>query len=188
MSGNTNIPNERDTLKERANLMGLAFKDNIPTAKLRTLVNQEIKPELKADVPEVTPATDKAVMSQAQFEQKQLLAKRRQMSRLRRVIISCNDPQMKDWDTTPYMHISNALISLPKMVVPLNVEWHVPQAYYDFLKLQKCGIPVKARDEKGRPITKRKEIKKYNIQDLDDLTNDELDELKAAQISRDGVK
>lgn len=180
------IPTERETLIDRANLMGLDFKGNISTDKLRTLVNGEIKPEIE-DAPEpVKPV--KGTMTQAQFDQKQLIAKRRQMSRLRRVVISCNDPQMKDWDTTPYMHISNALISLPKIVVPLNVDWHVQQAYIDLLKGQTCGIPVKAKDEKGRPITKRKSIKKYNIAFLDDLTNDELDELKAAQISRDGVK
>jgi len=180
------LPTERETLIERANLMGLDFKGNISTDKLRTLVNGEIKPEVKEE-PKPVKAV-KGTMTQAQFEQKQLVAKRKQMSRLRRIIVSCNDPQMKDWDTTPYMHISNALISLPKIVVPLNVEWHVQQAYVDMLKGQKCGIPIKGKDEKGRPITKRKEIKKYNIAFLDPLTNDELDELKAMQISRDGVK
>ena len=154
------MPSERDTLKERANLMGLEFKNNISTDKLRELVNGEIEPVVEVVKPVQKVA--KGAMSKAQFDQVQLIAIRKQMSRLRRVIISCNDPQMKDWDTTPYMHISNALISLPKIVVPLNVEWHVQQAYFDMLKGQTCGIPVKGKDEKGRPITKRKTIKKYN--------------------------
>ncbi len=186
---------ERELLKEKADLLGVEYAGNISTDKLRALVN-EANGE---PVEEVVAEEEKVVDTKAPKEVKPrkltddeavqfaIAKQRKDMMKLKRVIISCNDPQMKDWDTTPYLSISNSILTLPKMVVPLNVEWHIPMAYYDMLKGQKCWISVKGRDEKGRAITKRKQIARYNIQDLPDLTQEELDELKKAQITRDGV-
>lgn len=184
-----NNPTERDTLKGKANLMGLEFKNNISTDKLRELVNG------KLDAPEDKPLevtkvktlgkaielTDQEIITQRTIEL------RKEMMSLKRVIVSCNDPQMKDWETTPPLCISNAILTLPKIVIPLHVEWHVPMAYYNMLKEQTCGIAVKAKDAKGRPITVRKTIQKYNVQDLNQLTAVELEALKLVQATRDGV-
>jgi len=176
MNDNTR-KSERDTLKERADLMGLNFPPNITTDKLRELVNGELKgPETKT-----TTSTDK---KQADTDVSDMI---REQTRKVRVLISCNDPQMTEWEATPYMQISNNSFTLPKIVVPFNVEWHIPYAYYVFLKEQKCTIPVKKKDEKGRTITINKTISKYNIQDLPPLTEKELKELKQAQAMRDGV-
>ncbi len=168
---------ERDTLKERADLMGLDFPPNITTDKLRELVNGELKgPETKT-----TTSTDK---KQTDVDVNAII---REQTKKVRILISCNDPQMSEWEATPYMQISNNIFTLPKVVVPFNVEWLTPYAYYVFLKEQKCTIPVKKKDEKGRTITVNKTINKYNIQDLPPLTEKELKELKQAQAMRDGV-
>ena len=168
---------ERDTLKDRADLMGLSFPGNISTDKLRKLVNGELEgPETKT-----TTSKDK---KQSSLDVSDII---REQTRKVRVIISCNDPQMKDWEATPYMQISNNIFTLPKVVVPFNVEWHIHYAYYLFLKEQKCTVSTKKRDEKGRPITVNKIISKYNIQDLPPLTEEELKKLRQAQAMRDGV-
>ena len=44
------------------------------------------------------------------------------------------------------------------------------------------------KDEKGRKIKVRKKIKKYNVNILPPLTPKELEELKQAQMMRDGIK
>jgi len=168
---------ERESLMERADLMGLDYKKNIPTDKLRKLVNGEI--DVDKDV-EAKPTTEKTVDEvRADF--------RKEQTALVRVILTCNDPQMKDWETTPYLHVSNAILSLPRITVPFGVEWHVPKVYLDMLKDQNCTITVKSKDEQGRPITVPKEIKKYNVQELPALTTSELAELKQSQLMRDGV-
>lgn len=171
----TKVPTPRELLKQKADLLGIEYKPNTPDAKLIEMINAKVQPvkeELKTD--------DEVVSETIETQQKELM-------KLRRVIVSCMDPNMKDWDTTPFLSFSNSIITLPTIVVPLNVEWHIPQAYYDLLKDQKCYVSVKSKDAKGRPITTRKEINKYTIQDLPPLTEQELQELKQAQIMRDGI-
>jgi len=157
---------ERETLMERADLMGLEYKKNIPTDKLRELVNAEIEPieEEKTPTKKGEPTVDEV---RADF--------RKEQTALVRVILTCNDPQMKDWETTPYLHVSNSILSLPRITVPFGVEWHVPKIYLDLIRNQNCTITVP------------KEIKKYNVQELPPLTPDELAELKQSQLMRDGV-
>ena len=192
MSESTKQPTERELLIDQANLMGLEFAGNISTEKLKKLVAKELDPEAEKEkevTPEVKPVgkAPKGYTEQELREQQQAI-KVKQMTKLKRCIVTCNDPAMADWDTTPFLSISNSLITLPKLAVPLNVEYHVPTAYYEMLKEQQCSISIKTKDEKGRPITSRKKIKKYNIQDLPSLDAEELAELKQAQIMRDGIK
>ncbi|MCB4775447.1 MAG: hypothetical protein LGB73_01545 [Sulfurovum sp.] len=112
---------------------------------------------------------------------------RRDKMALKRIILTCNDPQMKDWESTPYIHVSNAVFNFPKVTVPFGVEWHVPQMYVELLKEQKCTIPIKTKDDQGRPITVPKEIQKYNVSELPPLSKKELEELRTAQAMRDGI-
>ena len=182
-------PTERESLIERAQLMDLDFKKNISTDKLRDLVNgkiegkkpEEDKVEVKSTGKVKKEKTEKEIVGET------ITSLRKQLTKLRRVIITCNDPGMIDYDMTPYYQVSNSIITLPKVTIPLNVEWHIPQAYYDMLKGMTCVIPTKGKDAKGRVITIPKQIKKYGIQDLADLTAEELEDLKKAQITRDGV-
>jgi len=169
---------ERELLMERADLMGLEYKRNIPTDKLRKLVEGEL-----------TPNEDNTVkVEKTKVDVNQVRVDfRKEQTALTRIILTCNDPQMKDWETTPYLHVSNSILSLPRITVPFGVEWHVPKIYLDMLKNQNCTITVKSKNEQGRPITVPKEIKKYNIQELPPLTPDELAELKQSQLMRDGV-
>ena len=171
-------PSERESLFERADLMGLQYKKNISTDKLRELVNGEIEPAVEQPKTKSKDAKS-ADEVRADF--------RAEQTALTRVILTCNDPQMKDWETTPYLHVSNAVLSLPRITVPFGVEWHVPKIYLDMIKNQNCTITVKSKDEQGRPVTVPKEIKKYNVQELPPLTADELAELKQSQLMRDGV-
>jgi len=173
-----NTQSERESLFERADLMGLTYKKNISTDKLRELVNGEIAPaETKVEPKKKGAKTQDEVRADFRAEQ----------TALERVILTCNDPQMKDWETTPYLHVSNAVLSLPRITIPFGVEWHVPKIYLDLIKNQNCTITVKSKDEQGRPITVPKEIKKYNVQMLPPLSQEELAELKQSQIMRDGV-
>ncbi|MFA7030153.1 MAG: hypothetical protein WC179_07770 [Candidatus Cloacimonadaceae bacterium] len=179
----TKIPTPRELLKEKADLLGIAYKTNTPDAKLIEMIEAKMKPaKEEITVKPKKEKTEEEIISEA------TAAQRKSLMKLRRVIVSCMDPGMKDWDTTPFLSISNSILTLPKITVPLNVEWHIPQAYYDLLKSQKCFISVKGKDSKGRPITVRKEINKYSIQNLPDLTIKEIQELKQAQIMRDGIQ
>lgn len=172
---------ERDLLKDKADLLGISYASNISTDKLRELVNKANEPL------EVTePKQEKA--SANTTNEVDPVAIRLELTKKVRVLITCNDPLMKDYDTTPYYSFSNSTLTLPSITVPLGVEWHIPNAYVGMLQAMECKIPVKSKDEKGRPITIRRTVKKYNVNILPPLTPKELEELKQAQIMRDGIK
>ena len=172
---------ERDLLKDKADLLGISYASNISTDKLRELVNKANEPL------EVTePKQEKA--SANTTNEVDPVAIRLELTKKVRVLITCNDPLMKDYDTTPYYSFSNSTLTLPSITVPLGVEWHIPNAYVGMLQAMECKIPVKSKDEKGRPITIRRTVKKYNVNVLPPLTAKELEELKQAQIMRDGIK
>ena len=181
MTEETKVPTPRELLKEKADLLGVEYKSNITDAKLLEMIENAMKP--KAGTVEVV--VDK---TEEQVIQETIAAQRKKLTKLVRCIVTCMDPTMKDYDTTPPLSISNSILNVDKLVIPLNVEWHVPQWYYEMLKEQTCFIPVKGKDLKGRAVTTRKQVKKYGFQMLDALTIEELAELKTMQIMRDGVK
>ena len=172
---------ERDLLKEKADLLGITYAGNISTEKLRDLVNKANDPEESE-----TEQTDKQSTKLSNVDVVNDF--RLEMTKRVRVLITCNDPMMKDYDMTPYYSFSNSALTLPAITVPLGVEWHIPHAYVLMLQDMECKIPVKSKDSKGRVITIRRTIKKYNVSILPPLTEKELEELKQAQIMRDGLK
>ena len=172
---------ERDLLKEKADLLGITYAGNISTEKLRDLVN-------KANDPDGIESEQSSNNSTAVSNGNLANDFRLEMTKKVRVLITCNDPMMKDYDMTPYYSFSNSALTLPAITVPLGVEWHIPYAYVLMLQDMECKIPVKTKDAKGRPTTTRRTIKKYNVNILPPLTEKELEELKQAQIMRDGLK
>ena len=179
LNESTPTPTERELLKQKADLLGLTYASNISTDKLRDLINQANEPvEVKQDT---------SVNESGSSEEDEAMALRLELTKKIRVMITCNDPLMKDWDMTPYYSFSNSTITLDSITIPLGVEWHIPNAYVGMLQAMECKIPVKTKDEKGRPITTRRTVKKYNVNILPPLTAEELEALKMAQVMRDGL-
>ena len=170
-----------DSLKVVAEDLGLTFSPNIKYATLKMKVDAAIQAELQV------PNKGESTKTPEDLEAEKNHAIKLDLTKLVRCMIVSNDPAMKEWDMTPYYSFSNSIITLPKQTFPLNVEWHVPKAYFDMMSAMECRIPVKSKDEKGRSITISKMIKKYNITVLPPLTEEELEALKQAQIMRDGL-
>ena len=179
LNESTPTPTDRELLKQKADLLGLTYASNISTDKLRDLINQANEPvEVKQDT---------SVNMSGSSVEDEAMALRLELTKKIRVMITCNDPLMKDWDMTPYYSFSNSTITLDSITIPLGVEWHIPNAYVGMLQAMECKIPVKTKDDKGRPITTRRTVKKYNVNILPPLTAEELEALKMAQVMRDGL-
>jgi len=177
MDEESKVPTPRELLKDKADLLGIVYRPNITDDKLRALIAAKVSPS----VPETV---DKSAEEKVAFAAANA---RIGMMAPKRVIVTAMDPDMKDYTSTPFYSISNSLLSLPKVSVPLGVEWTIPTAYYNMLKGMKVAIPAQGKDVKGRKITTRREINKYAITDLDLLTAEEIESLKQAQIMRDGI-
>ena len=173
---------EREELLAKAELVGLVkgedFKPNVSDDKLIELI------DVKMNGGETT--STKKELTAEEKEANIIAVQRKEWLKLRRVMVSCNDKNMKDYTTSPIYSISNSIVNMPKLTVPFNVETHVPQAFYELLKGKITYIDVKGTDSKGRPVTRKKPMPMYNVQDLPDLTPDELKKLQQEQAMRKG--
>lgn len=170
-----------DSLKVVAEDLGITYSPNIKYATLKMKVDAAIQAELPR------PDKDEVTKTPEVLEAEKNQAIKLDLTKLVRCMIVSNDPAMKEWDMTPYYSFSNSTITLDSITIPLGVEWHIPNAYVGMLQAMECKIPVKTKDEKGRPITIRRSVKKYNVNILPPLTAEELEALKMAQVMRDGL-
>lgn len=154
---------ERDSLKAKADFMGLTYKANIPTDKLRELVHPIEEEE----------ETDQSIAMKAYQEANKLI----------RVRLTCMNPSKKDWDGE-IITVGNSVIPTIRKYVPFNVEsYHLPSILLDVLKDRMYQTFVTV----GSGNSERKEAKLMNefaIQILPDLTQDELDDLAQTQAAR----
>lgn len=100
--------------------------------------------------------------------------------KLVRVKIACNNPNKTNY-TCEIFTVKNSQIEIKKCV-PFNVKTHIPQIMYNMLKDKECTIFVTKRVD-GRPVTKTKLIKEYNIEVLPPITTEELEAIKQKQLA-----
>lgn len=171
-------------LKATATTLGITYSPNIKAETLQAKIDAILKTVTEVQSKQQDEPVNK---TPEELEDEKRVQLSNEMLKLVRCIVTCNDTTMVDWDMTPYYSISNSLITVPSQTIPLNVEWHIPTALFDMMSAMTCYVSTKSKDDKGRTITVRKEIKKYNLQVLPPLTEEELNDLKQAQIMRDGL-
>ena len=178
MTEQTNTPSNEDEgyrqeLLARASLMGLSIH---PNAKNETIA-AKIAAKLKDD-PE-TPADTEADAPSAPTTEP-LSKKQKEMhpaKRLRRVIITCNDPQKAD-QTGDVVSVSNSVVGNLRFYFHFNKPWHVPEIVLDTLKESKLFLHSSRKD--GREIVTR-EVPRYNIQELQPLDEKQRERIAAKQ-------
>lgn len=162
---------ELDSLKSRAELLGVKFHPSISLEKLREKVNAAIESSGEEEVAAAPKAktVDKA----------KLLA---EATKLVRVRVTCMNPAKKEWEGEIFS-IGNATVGTMRKFIPFNADegWHIPHFMYEALKERECQIFVTSRDEKGNSSRKGKLIKEFAIEVLPPLTKEELAELARRQ-------
>ena len=158
---------ERDTLKQRADLMGKTYKGNISTDDLRELVNSELKPVADAKLTEV----------------QKRIKMRKDASALHRVIVVPNDPDKRELPGE-MIDAGNAFVSDQRVYVPYRNTngWHVPKIVLNYLQERECQIFVN-KQVNGRTYRIAETIPAYNVTILPPLTQGELDDLALVQTS-----
>lgn len=97
--------------------------------------------------------------------------------RLRRCIITCNDPQKAD-QTGDIISVSNAEVGNMRFYFHFNKPWHVPEIIYQTIKEARLFLHSSRRD--GREIITR-EVARYNVQDLPPLDEKQRERIAAKQ-------
>ena len=158
-----------DDLKNRAKQLGIKHHPSIGPDKLREKITEALSTE-GAEEPEPI-KIDKNV-GRAQ--------KKAAALKLIRIRIACMDPLKKnhqgDWFIT-----GNALVGTVKRYVPFDVEWHVPQIMLNMIRDKEFQQLSSTKDERGRDSHSKRIQKTYNVQILDQLTEQELKDLAIKQ-------
>lgn len=159
---------ELETLKERADVMGIKYSPNIGVDTLREKVNAKLAPKVEA-----APAKNKnqAIIKEA--------------TKLVRVHIQPLNPSKKDSEGE-FFRTGNSVVKTISRFVPFNQDTHIEQMLYNVIKNQKyAGVRMVKRNGKESPEKVLRNA--YQIEVLPQLTEKELKDLAAEQAKRQSV-
>ncbi len=198
----TLVADERTLLLQRADQMGLKYKKNIPTTKLRDLVEGKVSGEKldtkkpKKDTGIKEGATKKVkdsegnvtgtakVLNRAQIKQ----MRRREANKLVRCRITCMNDSKKSWQGE-IMAVSNSLVGEIKKFVPFGgVETHIPEMLLNVIQDRQFQTFETKKDGKGNTTKKAKNVKEFSVEILPPLTEKQLNDLATKQAQTRSVE
>ena len=178
-------PGELETLKARADMLGVTYHPNIGLEKLRAKVaaamadpseDQNNSDEDKADVPNALAAAVVETIGQRRIRMQQ------EAGELIRIRLTCMNPAKREWEGE-IITAGNSTVGTHKKFVPFNAPegWHVPRIIYNQLVERECQIFVSAKDSRGNTTRQGRLIKEFAIEILPQLTTEELTDLAHRQ-------
>lgn len=171
---NQQQPDELTTLKAKADLMGIQYSPNIGLDTLRERVNKRLQDTKQNQQQSVNAAH---VVVDTRMESMKLV----------KVIVTSMDQTKKDYPGEVFT-VSNAVIPTIKRFVPFGIETHVEKILLDVIKDKQCLQLVEDSQAKIKGMKKKKIIRAYAVQELPQLTVEELEELRKAQLARQSIE
>lgn len=170
---------ELESLKERADLMGLSYHPSIGVDKLRDKVNAKINGE------ETTEESVEVPLSKRQQEQAEILEAKKVAGQLVRINAVCLNPVKKDWGGEIFT-TGNSKIGTFRKFVQFNTDegYHVPRIIFELLKEKKFQTFVTRKTANGVKVREGKLVPEFNVVELPALTSEELADLAKAQAAR----
>jgi len=171
---------ELETLKKRADLMGIQYRANIGIDKLKEKIQLKLgkEPEVKTK----EPVGERNYLTEEEWLAKQKIQERKNIGKLVRIRVTCMNPAKKNWEGE-IISVGSAKIGTFKKYVPFNAEqgWHVPQIIYEELKNRKCSVFYTVKGNNGDKVRKAKLVPEFSIELLDPLSPEELKDLAKQQ-------
>jgi len=179
----TSVPSELETLKARADQMGLQYHPSIGVDKLRekvlaALASDEAKPN-----DQDTPVAQAPAEPVEETPGQQLQRLKRQAMELVRIRLTCMNPAKKDWPGE-IITVGNSLVGSIKKFVPFTGAedgWHVPRIMYEMLVARECQVFSSGKTARGVTMRQSKMIREFAIELLPNLTEKELHDLAQRQ-------
>lgn len=157
---------ELTLLKERADLIGIKYHPSIGLDKLKEKVNEVLVPK------ETTTSGE----THAQMKMRKI----KEANRLVRVRVTCMDPNRKGWKGD-FFTVMNPIIGTVKKFIPFNIIWHVPVVLLKQIKRKKRQEFYEVKAKYGLKVKRARMVPMYAVEELPDLTKDELEELARQQ-------
>lgn len=175
---NDDLPqtSELDSLKARADILGIKYHPSISVETLRERVNAVLDNQSTGEA--TRPAS-------GETDAQRRSRKKAEASAMVRVRIHCNDPAKKEWPGE-YITVGNSYVGTYRKYVPYNIDepWHLPQIIVNALREKRVQVFTTKKGKHGIPIRDSKSIAAYTIEVLPPLTREELDDLARQQQAR----
>lgn len=180
------VQDELETLKARADLLGISYHPSIGLAKLRDKVNAAIA-GAPAEVEEAEVAVAKPAAPRQETQAEIRARMREDQLALVRIRLTCMNPAKSEWEGEIFT-VGNDLVGSIKKYVPFNAEdgWHVPRIMLDMLRDRQCQIFTSIKAKNGVTVRQGKLIKEFAIEELPPLTAEELKDLAQRQAMANG--
>lgn len=178
------LPNELETLKNRADMLKISYHPNIGVDKLREKVNSFLDKNNEEEKKVITGLNSGNADFIMHSDYKKLTTQQRKKraASLIRINVTTMNPNKKEWEGE-ILSVGSAKLGTFKKFIPFNTidGWHVPYIIYESMKEKKCSVFHTVKDHLGNKIRKSKLINEYSIEVLPQLTKDELKELAQRQ-------
>jgi hypothetical protein len=193
-------PSELETLKQRADLMGLKYHPKIGANKLAKMVEAHISGTVPNDddsgLEEIvtTTVTKKSKTTsgsrpETPAELKVRLARQKDIKKKRaieliRVRITNMNPNKNEWEGE-ILTVVSRLTGTVKKYIPFNAEegYHVPRILLDMMRDKKVQVFTSIK-RNGTEIRQGKMVPEYAIQELPNLTQAEYDVIANRQAAQ----
>lgn len=191
----TSAPSELDSLKARADQLGLQYHPSIGVDKLREKVKaaqegagEPQKPQGGEDEDTTKPAADPVAEVVPETANQRRGRLKREATKLVRVRVTCMNPAKKEWEGEIFT-AGNAAIGSVKKFVPFNADdgWHVQNIILQVMRDRMCQIFTTVVDSRGNKVRKGKLVREFAIEMMDPLSTEELAELAARQAASKSI-
>jgi hypothetical protein len=176
------VISELDSLKAKADKMGLSYHPSISAGKLREKISAKLNgtPEVPDAAPDAPAAEDVPVAEESAVARK--LRKRREASELVRIRVTCMNPNKKEWEGEIFT-AANSVVGTFKKYVPFNADegWHVPRIIYNMIVQRQCQVFVTRKGPRGVSTKEGKMIREFAVEVLPMLNEEELHDLAQRQ-------
>ncbi len=194
---------ELDLLKMQAAQLGISYQGNVGVETLKARIKAKLESTEGADESEgegeseeqsataeapTTPVTKK--LTRAEQEQKFRDDQARDELKLIRVRIACLNPAKANL-RGEIITVANKYVGTVRKFIPFGEDadagYHVPAILLRELKNRKFNSVKTSKGDKGQMVVQQRLVPEFAIEELEPLTQEELDKLAAVQMASQGL-
>ena len=195
---------ELDLLKIQAAQLGISYQGNVGVETLKARIKAKLEStegaegadesegegEEQPTSPEATTASVTKKLTRAEQEQKFRDDQARDELKLIRVRIACLNPAKANL-RGEIITVANKYVGTVRKFIPFGEDadagYHVPAILLRELKNRKFNSVKTSKGDKGQMVVQQRLVPEFAIEELEPLTQEELDKLAAVQMASQGL-
>jgi hypothetical protein len=188
----TEVIDELALLKQRADIMGVAYHPNIGIDKLKAKLADKIEgvtdEQADEEIETINAAEQSTTALPVETAAEAKLRRKQEALRLVRIRMTSMNPSKANMKGEIFS-VGNAELGMIKKYVPFNAEqgWHVPNIILEEIRQRKFINHFEVKID-GKNVNRHRLIPEYAIEILPPLTETELNELKQRQLMQSAAQ